>query len=204
MEENKKKSLFAVGLVEVAIVGIVIIVILTVLYFFNALPFKPSSSSKTNTITTSTTPTPVDESGYGCVLDGVLCKKAENIEVKYKDSPSFFALGYTGLKEGTPIKASISGTVGIGITLDPDTDRKIAWISIVSTDGKTEVGYRYIGKQFQPSPASAGKVQKGEVIGWIGDAPLKLNLNSKLYNLILTVQDKLSKNYVDIKTSDLK
>lgn len=208
MESDKKNAFLKFGLVELGIVGVIIIVILLILYFLDVLPFDLPGASKTSLQTTLSNTIvknalPVKKTGYLCIFDENYCSQAEQISISQNNIPSFIGLGFTNISKGTPVKAVMPGTVGIGITTDTKGN-KITLISILDENGKVEADYRFIGTPFTPTPDKGGKVTEGEVVGWIGEKLFPLSLNNKEYNLILTFQDKMSKKYIVVKSSELK
>ncbi len=213
MESSGKKSILKYFTIEAGIVLVVVIVILGILLYLGIIPFRtspvkhplsaapPSQGKIANKIKPSTTLS--DEKSYGCIFSGKLCAQSETITATNGYTSNFYGLGFTNIPQGTPIKAAISGRIGIGLATDPKTNTKINSLSIRNDSLHVEVDYSYIGKPFDPATAG-GDISKGEIIGRLGESNVTFRQNPKSYSLIFSVMDLTNKEFKKIQPSDLK
>lgn len=207
MEENNKKTYFKYFSAEAGIVIVVIVVILGVLLYLGVLPnpIPKKTSVQENKIIQANTPTiTVEEKGYGCIFAEKLCAQGETITEENKPAPTFYGIGFTNIPDETPIKAAISGKIGIGLTTDPKTDKKINTLSITNDSLRIEANYSFVGKPFEPTAGAGGNIKKGDTIGWMGDSKVTFRQNPKTYSLIFSVMDLASKEFKKLELSDLK
>lgn len=192
------------GKALLAVVGVIIIVLVLVGALVALKIVKLPSAKTPVAVTTNKTETSnTSGTGYGCILTAELCGKGEIIFEENKPAPAFYGLGYSNVSPETPIKAAISGTVGVGLSTSA-TGKNINTVSIRNEKEHIEADYMFSGKPFDLTMATAGKVTKGDIIGWVGSDTITFRKNPKTYNVIFFIMDTASKTYLQLAVSDLK
>lgn len=205
MEPNEKKTAFKLFSLEAGIVIVIILIILGILSFLGIIPFSffNSTPPQSNNINKTPTTTTIDDTGYGCIFSGKLCTQGETITTTDKIAKNFYGIGFTKIPSGTPIKAVISGRIGMGVATDAKTGTKINTLSITNDSLHVEADYSYTGKPMELT-AGGGNISKRDIVGWIGDGSVTFRQDPKTYSLIFYVLDLTGKNFKQLKFSDFK
>lgn len=202
MEEDKKKSMLKLGLLEICIIVAAVIVLFLILVFTRILPFSLPFSNLAKNLNNPYSTAP--KVTYGCIFTGKLCSQGESISVPKGKLPAFYGLGFTNIPEGTAVYASIDGKIGVGTEKDTKTGEEVVSISIVNDPLHTEVDYRFAGKSVDLNTVKGGDIKKGATIGSVGSSTVTFRQNPKQFSLIFYVLDLSKKEVINVGFSDLK
>lgn len=184
----------------IAFVIVVVVLFLGTLNFFNIISLSqlysnrfglPQKAPQLNTIFSS--------SNFNCPLDKIYCKNAEQVTVP-KAIPPFYGLGYSNIPAGTQILAIIPGKYTSGVSVGKD-GQKSDLLVIVNGEMGLEADYSFKGNPYVPLAPGRGNVNQGDIIGYASGESLSQALYGKSYNLIVSLQDTKTKQFIKLKVS---
>lgn len=210
MASDGKKSLQILGFGIAEILGIlaVIAIFFGVLNYFNilslsslypkyfgSLPHQPLSQS-TQTISTNFT---LQKTSYSCPLDAKYCKNGEVVVVP-DVIPPFYGIGYANAASETAVLAVVPGQYSSGVSVGKN-GKKSTVLAIINEEMGVEVDYSLEGTAYIPKAPGRNIVNQGDTIGFLNGEYLDKGLFDKPYNLVVSIQDLKTKQFIKLKVS---
>lgn len=137
-----------------------------------------------------------------CPVKKELCSKGEPVSLTMT-KPPFSGLAYQKLASGSAVLAVIPGKYSSGASNNEKGEKDIV-LTVSSDEFNMEAIYRFKGIPFVPISTGKGIVEVGETVGWVTDEILDKGLFEKQYQLIISVLDLKTKEYIKLNHEVLK
>ena len=138
---------------------------------------------------------------YSCPLDKKLCYSGEQVNLQMT-KPPFFGLGYQNIASGSAILAVIPGRYSAGGSIGQSGEKNTI-LTINNGESNLEANYQFKGQAYIPTGVGNGMVKQGGTIGWIAADGLDKGLFSKNYQLIVSVQNTTTREFIKLIPKEL-
>lgn len=182
--KNLKSHLFLIFLI--------ILLLLIFLNYFNIFTLPKASQLTTK---------PETKLSYSCPLSKNYCNQGLQVSLS-NTKPLFQGLAYQNIASGSAVLAMIPGKFTTAVSVGKNTE-KVTILTIENEQFGIEVDYQFKGKEYSPIGGNRGQVKQGETIGWVSDKNLADSFG-KPYNLIVSVNDLKTKEFIRLKPQDLQ
>lgn len=136
------------------------------------------------------------KTSFTCPVAKDFCLKGKSITVT-PSKPLFSALAYEQLASDSAVLAIIPGEYTAGGSVGENGERT-TFLSIENEELNIQADYEFKGQAYIPSGVGNGQVKQGDAIGWVNQELLDKNLFDKQYQLIVSVRELKTKEYINL------